>query len=142
LYFLYGCGYATHKQACEIQIIYEDGSKKTVSILPLGEGSKDADVFNQLTSESNIQDWWPTMSQFDNENAKKVMIVNPENALKSLRYLYTLQWVNPKPADSIKELRITADPQEETSMQFLGISALLPPEESGVETKTDIRANN
>jgi hypothetical protein len=82
------------------------------------------------------------MSQFDNENAKKVMIVNPENALKSLRYLYTLQWVNPKPADSIKELRITADPQEETSMQFLGISALLPPEESGVETKTDIRANN
>lgn len=142
LYFLYGCGYATHKQACEIQIVYEDGSNKTVSILPLGGGSKDADVFNQLTSESNIQDWWPTMPQFDNETAKKVMIVNPTNALKSVRYLYTLQWVNPKPANSIKELRITADPQEETSVQFLGISALLLLDKNGMETKSDIRKND
>ncbi len=78
------------------------------------------------------------MPQFDNENAKKVMIVNPENALKSVRYLYTLQWVNPEPYKPIKELVMTADPREEASVQVFGISALLPGE-TGVETKVSLR---
>jgi Right handed beta helix region/Protein of unknown function (DUF1565) len=137
LYLLYGCAYATHKRTCEFQVIYEDGTRQTIGVLPLGKGSKDADVLNQLTSESNIQDWWPTMPQFDNDNAKKVMIVNPENALKSVRYLYTLQWVNPEPSKPIKELVMTADPREEASVQVFGISALLPLKEAGVETKVN-----
>jgi hypothetical protein len=50
--------------------------------------------------------------------------------------------VNPTPANSIKELLITADPQEETSVQFLGISALLLLDKNGMETKSDIRKND
>ncbi len=124
LYFLHGCGYGSHKKACEYQMVYEDGNKETIEILPMGAGSEHADVLEQLQQDSNIQDWWPTMPQFDNENARNVMVVSPQDPLKTVRYLYTLQWVNPHPAKTIKELRLISYPKEETSLMVFGITAL------------------
>jgi hypothetical protein len=73
------------------------------------------------------------MPQFDNENARNVMIVNPQDPLKTVRYVYTLQWVNPHPTKVIKELRLTSNPNEETSLMVFGITALATPPETKVE---------
>jgi hypothetical protein len=133
LYFLHGCAYGSHKKACEYQMVYEDGSKETIEILPLGAGSEHADVLKQLQQDSNIQDWWPTMPQFDNENARNVVIVNPQDPLKTVRYIYTLQWVNPHPTKTIKELRLISNPKEETSLMVFGITVLVTPPETKAE---------
>lgn len=134
VYFLHGCAYVSHKKSCEYQMVYEDGTRETIEIVPLGAGSEHADVLKQLQQESNIQDWWPTMPQFDNDNARNVVILNPQDPLKTVRYIYTLQWLNPQPTKTIKELRLISNPKEETSLMVFGITALAAP-----ETKADLQ---
>jgi len=43
---------------------------------------------------------------------------------ETVRYIYTLQWVNPHPEKTVKELKLTSNPKEETSLMVFGITVL------------------
>jgi hypothetical protein len=62
-----------------------------------------------------------------------VVIVNPQDPLKTVRYIYTLQWVNPHPTKTIKELQLISNPKEETSLMVFGITVLVTPHETKAE---------
>lgn len=125
VYFLHGSGYSgEHRQFGEYRFVYEDGSSVAVPLIPFGQGSEHMDVLKRLEAESTIQDWWPAMPQFEGPNARKVIVASQDKPLDGARYLYTLQWLNPHPEKSIREIRLSSQPEREATVFVLAITSL------------------
>lgn len=124
VYFLHGCGFASaHEPAVRYEIVYEDGTKESIDIIPFGKGSDDTDALKDLEKSSNIQDWWPTFYHFNNDLAKKTLVYDEKEPMKAARYLYTLQFPNPHPEKSIKEIVFSSvDPGKDVSVMVVGVT--------------------
>jgi hypothetical protein len=115
LYFLHGCGWISKiGKIGEYEFYYEDGSKRFVEIIA-------DDPIPQQDSNSNICDWWPTYGQIEKENAKYVPVVFSEGT----RYIYTLQWINPKPDKKIEKIILKSNPEKDATLIIISITALL-----------------
>ncbi|HAU37939.1 MAG TPA: hypothetical protein DCX07_09520, partial [Phycisphaerales bacterium] len=126
IYVLHASAYAdTHEKIGRYEFVYKDGTTAGVDVVPFGKASIHLDVNNTLARESNIQDWYPSNPQFENENAKKVIVLDPKNPLKHVRYLYTLQWVNPHPDKEIAVIRLMSEPDKHVMLLVLGVTAMM-----------------
>lgn len=127
-YFLHGCGWATdHVKCAEYEMILEDGSSDTVGLVPFGFGPSDEALITQWSEESTIQDWWPSYQQFDNARARHVTITKDGDPEASERFLYTLQWTNPKPGIDLKAIRVKVNPDTRFTLGILAITICNPP---------------
>ena len=124
LYFLHGCGWGAHKKAGQYRMLYEDGTRATIDILPYGSGSEHLDVVERMRRDSTIQDWWPSLTQIENERLRHVIVANPEN-LADRRYLYNLRWQNPSPAKAVESIELESESTLSTSLFVVGVTAVL-----------------
>jgi len=124
LYFLHGCGWGKNGKVGQYRIVYEDDTVSGVDIIPYGAGSEHLDVAERMRKEATIQDWWPALTQIDNERLRNVIIADPDNPADK-RYLYNLQWANPKPAKAVKRIELESDARANTSLFVLAITAIL-----------------
>ena len=123
LYFLHGCGWATQRRVATYRVVYADGSKAEIAILPYGVGSEHLEVMERLRNEASVQDWWPNLVQIENDRLRHVIVANPEN-LSERRYLYNLQWQNPFPEKAVTALELESDPSLNASMFILAVTAV------------------
>ena len=125
LYILHGCGWAKQVKVAQYRMIYDDGTKSTIDIIPYASGSEHLDVMERLRKESTIQDWWPSLPQIENDRLRHVIVVNPNN-LAEKRYLYSLEWASPAPLKCVEHVELESDPKASTSIFVVAITAALP----------------
>lgn len=114
IYFLHGCGWIPKiGKIGEYEFYYEDGNKETVEIIA-------DDPVPQKDTKSNICDWWPAFGQIEKENAKYVPVVSNEG----IRYIYTLQWINPEPDKKIEKIILKSNPETTGTLGIIGITIL------------------
>lgn len=149
LYFLHGCGWALPVAFAEYIVHFT--SNKTGESLPLGADShpiscSPASLLNsekmvriplipigppiqkahqRLKLKPNLQDWWPAREQCDFPHAKYVTIFNPADPQEYKRYLYTLEWINPRPKDEISHIEVRVDPKAGPTLALIAVTALL-----------------
>jgi hypothetical protein len=122
LHFLHGCGWAKSAKVGQYRILYEDGGRATVDIIPYASGSEHLDVMERMRKAATIQDWWPAVAQIENDRLRHVIVANPENIAQK-RYLYNLQWTNPKPDRVVKAVELESNPAVGTSIFVVALTA-------------------
>jgi len=128
IYFLHGCAWATkHQKVGDYTFVYEDGSRAVVDLIPYGLNSEHLAVNQQRQKDSTIQDWFWGFPQFENNNARKVIVADRKDPLGYMRYIYTLQWINPHPEKTIKEIRLRSDPALPTGIMVIAVTVLKTP---------------
>jgi DNA-binding LacI/PurR family transcriptional regulator len=128
VYFLHGCGYAKFLHEFAAYSFYSgEELLDRVPLIALGH----PDVMDPDTSRfretANIQDWWPDYPHIDFAQGRMAPIVeNPgEEALPRHVYLYTLEWVNPRPEAEVTHVEITVDITQATTLGLLAASVLI-----------------
>ena len=115
IYFLHGSGWISKiGKIGEYELVYGDGTAEKIDIIA-DEESPQADAI------SNICDWYPTYGQIEKKDARKVIIMSSEG----VRYIYTLQWINPKPEKIIETIVLKSDPETTGALSVLGITAVV-----------------
>lgn len=124
LYFLHGCGHAQPVPFAEYLIYFKRGKLAKVPLLPLG-AAKRAKHPLRGSLQPNLQDWWPENPQQDFPHARFVTVFNPADPQAYERYLYTLEWINPRPKDVISRIEVRVDPEAGPTLALIAVTALL-----------------
>ena len=76
----------------------------------------------------NIQDWWSDFPHADFPRAHMAPILDSEGAGTPPRhvFLYTLEWVNPKPGTLVTHLEIVVNPELAATLGVLAVTVLKP----------------
>jgi DNA-binding LacI/PurR family transcriptional regulator len=121
VYFLHGCGYAAECQAFAWYDLIVDGRRPiSVPIVARGLASPSRDAL-----PPNIQDWLSDFPQFDASGVKHFAVTADGDPFEYERYLYTLEWENPRPRDVLREIRISSNPALATTLGVLAITLVL-----------------
>jgi DNA-binding LacI/PurR family transcriptional regulator len=123
VYFLHACAFGRASQVfARYRFIYGDGKEVAVPLRPLGDGV--TSVAEDDGSEPNLQDWWPDLPQQDFPHAHRVVVTEHGDPTLYERYLYTLEWLNPRPRARLQQLRIETEPDAETTLGVLAVTAV------------------
>ncbi len=123
IYVLHLCAWAKDPVPfASYRLEYEEAKEKpllVVNICPRGlhSGKGDAKKFN-------IQDWWPSYEQIERSDARPVALESAEPT-KALRFLYTLEIVNPNPDRRLHALLVNSSRNLESTLAIFAITALL-----------------
>jgi hypothetical protein len=125
IYFLHGCGWVDdHTKCAEYKMICAGGSVSSVALVPYGDGPSNLGLRDQWKSESNIQDWWPSFLQFDNEHARHLVVTKDGDPEIYERTLYTLEWINPNPEKRLEFIVLKSNPRVRFTLGVLAITLL------------------
>ncbi|MEZ0298979.1 MAG: GntR family transcriptional regulator [Candidatus Methylacidiphilales bacterium] len=129
LYVLHGCGYARYKHHFATYDFQMTGSKsiEAVPLICLGEPPPDdEDAWDPNSTTANIQDWWPDLPHLDYPHSRRAPIFENDSEDTRYRhvYLYTLEWINPKPDVEITHLEVKVDSSHSTTLGMLAVTAL------------------
>lgn len=128
IYILHGCGWAgDHVKSAVYEFMYEDGHTANVDLVPYGYGPVDEVLKTEWRNESNIQDWWPNFTQFDNKQARHVTLTKEGDPEAYERYLYTLEWENRRLDKKIRKFRIRVNPRASFTLGVLAVTIVLCP---------------
>ncbi|WP_404423320.1 substrate-binding domain-containing protein [Nibricoccus sp. IMCC34717] len=121
LYFLHACGWSdTQVRFAHYRITLADDSVHTLPLTCQGLSEK-------KSKQVNIQDWWPAYPILRTENALPYLITGREgDPLTYERYLYTLEWRNPKPDLALTSLEVASNPEVEPTLGLLALTLLKP----------------
>lgn len=124
LYILHAGAYVSeHRQLAEYLFVYADGGIERMPVLGLGPVSDREDQMQGRIQQCRIQDWYPLHPQFDQPHAHKVPLASPKDP-RDVRYIYTTEWINPRPEVALREIRFTADPGSGAVVLVLAVTAL------------------
>lgn len=131
VYILHGCGYAKFLQTFAH---YDFHNRKTrvgrVPLTSLGHPPPDysPDAPGANGPVPNIQDWWSDFPHKDFQGARMAPILENDTPGTPPRYvfLYTLEWINPKPDTLVTHLEISVNPELATTLGVLAITVLKP----------------
>lgn len=124
LYFLHGCGRAQPLPFAEYLIHFKQGRTARVPLLPMG-AAKQNKPQRRDHLKPNLQDWWPENAQQDFPHARYVTIFDPADPQAYERYLYTLEWINPRPKDEISHIEVRVNPDAGPTLALIAVTALL-----------------
>jgi LacI family transcriptional regulator len=126
-FYLIAAGYiATHAAISQFIYNWADGHEEAVPLIAYYRRSPAADKSDRWLAESGVQDWWPSFPQFQNETAKMFKVAGNEQDPVDWRYLYTLQWINPRPNAALSHVTIQHMPNTDAKLAVLGATLLLP----------------
>ena len=121
VYFLHGCGHAAECQAFAwYDFILEGRRPISVPVVARGLSTPSRDAL-----PPNIQDWLSDFPQFEAPGAKHFAVTSGGDPFEYERYLYTLEWENPRPRDVLREIRLSSNPALATTLGVLGITLVL-----------------
>ena len=129
VYVLHGCGYARFLQSFASYSFFSGKTRLgSQPLITLGQPFQDAGakVFSEASLKANIQDWWPDFPHVDFPHARHVPIVHSESEEIAYRnrYLYTLEWINPRPNAPVTHMEVEVNPAQSTTLGLLAVSAL------------------
>lgn len=127
IYLLHGCNYAEFLKEIAVYDFYSrSGLVGSVPLISLAECPNEftAEEWQASIPKANIQDWWPDYFQTDFEHARRVIVVQEPETMQGHRYLYTLEWVNPRPQEPIAYVEVRGNPQCATTLGILAVSVL------------------
>jgi len=111
IYFLHGCGWATFGDGISYTVVFADGRKEVIPVIPAG---------NMKNQGENIQDWI-SMEVVYGADARYVPVPMPGTT--NLRFIYALQWRNRKnPQGIIKHIEFKTGRNVITNLLILGIT--------------------
>ena len=123
LYFLHGCGYAKAVPFAEYVMRFEDGATVSVPLIPLGSSRQVAQK-RLGTLKPNLQDWWPEGFEHDDfPQAHRAIVFNPGEPGAYERFLYSLEWINPRPDEEISFIEARVDPQAGPALALIAATA-------------------
>jgi hypothetical protein len=121
VYFLHGCGYAAECQAFAwYDFILEGRRPISIPIVARGLASPPRDAL-----PPNIQDWLSDFPQFNTAGVKHFAMTAEGDPFEYERYLYTLEWENPRPRDVLREIRLSSNPALATTLGILAVTVVL-----------------
>ena len=121
VYFLHGCGYAAECQAFAwYDFILEGRRPISMPVVARGLSTPPRDAL-----PPNIQDWLSDLPQFDAPGVKHFAVTAGGDPFEYERYLYTLEWENPRPRDVLREIRLSSNPALATTLGVLAITVVL-----------------
>ncbi len=121
VYFLHGCAYAAECQAFAwYDFILEGRRAVSVPVVARGLSTPSRDAL-----PPNIQDWLSELPQLEAPGAKHFAVTAGGDPFEYERYLYTLEWENPRPRDVLREIRLSSNPALATTLGVLGITLVL-----------------
>ena len=124
LYFLHGCGFAKPVSFAEYIMHFKNGKNETVQLIPIGISPELARKrLGKL--KPNIQDWWVEFEQQDFPHSMHAIVFNQADPTEYERYLYTLEWINPRPKDEVDFIEIRVNPKAGPTLALIAITALL-----------------
>jgi DNA-binding LacI/PurR family transcriptional regulator len=123
LYFLHGCGFAKPVPFAEFVMHYRNGGSFRLPLIPLGNSS--LPPLKRLGLEPNVQDWWPGCRQYDFPHAHRLKVFDPAAPAAYERFLYSLEWINPRPADELSFIEVQVDPDAGPTFALVAMTALL-----------------
>ncbi len=120
VYFLHGCGYVGEPSPFAwYDFVLEDGRPISVPLVARGLGRP-----RPKGARPNIQDWWNGFPQFESEGVKSYVVTANGDPFEYERYLYTMEWENPRPQIPLREIRISTNPTQSTTLGVLAITLL------------------
>ena len=130
LYYLIAAGnVVSHAAIAQFVYTWADGHEETCPLIAYYRNppaAEKADQADQWLAESGVQDWWPSYPQFQNETSKMFKVAGSDLNPVEWRYLYTLQWVNPRPNTILRQITIQQIPGNEAKLAVLAATLLLP----------------
>jgi len=131
IYILHGCGYAKFLHTFAHYDFH--GRITRLSHVPLVSLGQPPANYSPAQSDPNvtspnIQDWWPDFPHTDFPHARMAPILDADNASHESRhvYLYTMEWINPRPQSVVSHLEITVDSTHSTTLGVLAVTVLKP----------------
>ena len=126
LYFLHGCGYARLTTFAEyiVHFTSRKGNAARIPLIPFGPAIQLARQ-RPCKLKPNLQDWWSGYKHRDFPHAKYVTIFNPADPQEYERYLYTLEWINPRPGDEVSHIEVRVDPAAGPTLALIAVTALV-----------------
>lgn len=122
IYFLHACGYVGESKPFAWYDV-ESGSGLVDSVPLVAKGLADPPPADQ--PQPNIQDWWPDFSQFTTEGVRSCVVTENGDPYNYERYLYSLEWLNPNPSETIERILVRAEPRSTTTLGILAVTLLL-----------------
>ena len=124
LYFLHGCGHAQGRSFADYIVHFKKGKKASkIPLVSLCVAPATTKRPGKL--RPNIQDWWPGFEHRDFPHARYAIVSDPTNPGEYTRYLYTLEWINPRPDDEVQSIEIQVDPAAGPALALIAVTALL-----------------
>lgn len=125
VYVLHGCGFVGGAEAFgAYEWVYADGRSASVPLVPYGMAARQPDD-EARRQAATIQDWWPGFPPLANARARYLLVTKGGDPSLYERYLYTLEWVNPRPAEPLAALRIRMSGPEPVSLGVLAVTLLV-----------------
>jgi len=112
LYFLHASAWSTWGNTHRYVVRYEDGSEREIMVRPSSR---------VIRQGENILDWHSS-TPLETPGAKPIPLVDPTGRDTSLRFLYTLQWRNPSPAKTVKQIEVDAGEKQLSVLILLAIT--------------------
>ncbi len=129
VYFLLAAGFiSSHGALAEVVCRWADGKEEVTPLIayftpPPESGS---DERERWLSESGVQDWWPTFPHFNNQSAKAFRLGADDHNPVEWRYLYTFQWINSRPGQTLRSIAIRHLPKDESKLAVFAASMIRP----------------
>jgi len=109
------------KHASSYLVHYVDGTSIAIPVIALDRANPKT-PHRTLRARPNIQDWWYTRKPLETDEARPVLVQNPEDPDLYRRYLYTLRWMNPYPHLEIKTLTLKGQGSGPTTVVVLAVT--------------------
>lgn len=124
LYLLHAAGWAASLERIgEYRVNYRNGYYDIIPIVTAGGGTESSQVASPFEAPPNLQDWWPGFRPLRTEDCRPVELRNKEG--NHPRFLYTLQWVNPRPQLKIDSLLVSLQKDAQTTLGILAVTGVL-----------------
>lgn len=123
VYFLHGCGYVGEAVpfAWYDFVLAGQSRPETVPLVGRGIGA----LPPEDAPQPNIQDWWPDFTQVTAPGVRHAVVTEQGDPFEYERYLYTLEWENPRPGAELKEIRVRTNAASPTTLGLLAVTLLL-----------------
>ena len=129
VYILHACAYAGKLETFGRYLLRHASGKETrvdLCVYPSNAartrlGGRLAKAYEQ----ANIADWYPQGPSIHFTQGRVALLHGAEGSLEFTPQLYTLEIVNPLPADPIVDLQITTNPRSRVTLGILAVSVLV-----------------
>jgi hypothetical protein len=125
LYFLHGCGHAKPVPFAEYIMHYKGGSSIPVALIPVGSSRRMA-AKRLGALKPILQDWWPSgYEPEDFPHAHRAIVFNAADPGLYERFIYSLEWINPRPKKEISFIEVRVDPAAGPTLALIAVTALV-----------------
>ena len=127
VFFLIAAGYVnSHSAIAQFVYTWADRQEETQPLVAYYQHPSAPDKTDRWVAESGVQDWWPSFPQLRNKTAKSFKVTGDDPNPAGWRYLYTLQWTNPRPPYDLSSITLQHMPGSDAKVAVFAATLMTP----------------